>query len=388
MLTGLSIEVDAVQDSAAALQRLNSDSSSARAYDICLIDALMPEADGFTLAQQLTLLDQQPRTILMLSSADRATFTDRLREIHVDVVIDKPVLRAELITALFAARFGECDELPELPDVSRVTSSLHVLVVEDTPANQKVVSAILRRRGHRIQLANNGREAIERLYEQPFDVVLMDVQMPTVDGYQATAAIRQMEQNDRAHVPIIAMTAHAMRGDAERCLKSGMDAYLSKPIDAHRLVEVVEAFAANRPDRPDRRSIPTTDATAVGDVKDNAEIARRPQPCIVDFDAAIGRLDGSSELLAELIALFQEDVPQLLQRITTGLRANDALQVKLASHSIKGLAATFNAQQVVERTQRIESLATESQLDKVAPELDYLRDDLAQLFAALDEFRR
>jgi CheY-like chemotaxis protein len=121
---------------------------------------------------------------------------------------------------------------------------LRILVAEDTPANQKVVQAILGRRGHTVVIVENGREAVDRLQKTHFDVVLMDAQMPTMNGLQATAAIRHIADSDRARVPIIAMTAHAMREDRQRCLAAGIDDYLAKPIDATELIRIVELYGS------------------------------------------------------------------------------------------------------------------------------------------------
>ena len=125
--------------------------------------------------------------------------------------------------------------------------SLRVLLAEDTPANQKLVQYLLGRRGHTVQIVENGQDAVDLMRQQPYDLVLMDVQMPVMDGFQATSAIRRLEEPAKARIPIVAMTAHAMRGDQERCLDAGMDGYLAKPINGRELVDLVERLAAERP---------------------------------------------------------------------------------------------------------------------------------------------
>ena len=119
---------------------------------------------------------------------------------------------------------------------------MRILVAEDTPANQRLVTTILKKRGHHVRVAQNGAEALEIFQREPFDLILMDVQMPVLDGFEATSAVRARESTVRDRVPIVAMTAHAMRGDRERCLSAGMDAYVSKPIDVPKLIELIESL--------------------------------------------------------------------------------------------------------------------------------------------------
>jgi two-component system sensor histidine kinase/response regulator len=390
LLASLSLDADAVEGSSAALERLQTSAAAAFPYDICLVDALMPTADGFTLADRIASEPNRPRTVLMLSSADRATFADRIRTLALDAILDKPVTRQPLAEALLTASFGTSSEADGSMVSSPSAASLRVLVVEDTPANQKVMKAILYKRGHRVTLANNGREAIERLYERPFDVVLMDVQMPTVDGYQATSAIRQMEDSDRAQVPIIAMTAHAMQGDAERCLEVGMNGYLAKPIDARQLMEAIESIisppaamdGAAEIRRASNHSSPPSGYSMSEHLSSEPQSHEAP---VANFAAALARLDQNQRLLREMIGFFREDVPQLMEQLLAGLGNADASRVQRASHSIKGLGANFDAHQVVADAERIEQLATQGDLEGVASELDELRTSIARLMRAFDQ---
>jgi CheY-like chemotaxis protein len=211
----------------------------------------MPGIDGLALAEQI---QANPRTtcpiILMLSSADRQTFAKRYGQLQSAVILEKPISKHDLLHAVGEA-LGVIPALEATAPWAAGSSvaapairPLRVLLAEDTPANRKFVVKILQKRGHAVEIAHNGREATELVRQQRFDVVLMDVQMPIMDGFQATAAIRAHYPAGEPHLPIVALTAHAMRGDHERCLAAGMDAYIAKPIDSRKLVELVEGLAA------------------------------------------------------------------------------------------------------------------------------------------------
>ena len=378
MLRHMSIFTDSVHDGDAALKRLRLAAEAGAPYDIVLVDALMPGKDGFEFIEELNKDEQlAPTTVLMLSSTDRSTFNERAKRLQVDGFLDKPVSRRDLLEALRVAAFG-MDALSDTNAGAAVgPTPLNVLVAEDTPANQKVVFAILKKRGHNVSLANNGREAIDKVQTHPFDVVLMDVQMPTVDGYQATAVIRKLRESSVASIPIIAMTAHAMKGDAEKCIKVGMNDYISKPIESRRLVQLVEYWGGTK--GLNARSTSKEEATLL-DTPD------RSTANVADFEAALARLDGNRKLLVDMIGFFREDVPQLLESLDAGVSSGDATQIKRAAHSIKGLAAGFDAGRVVHHALRIEQFAVKETLDQIVHVLPDLRAGIAELEDAFTEF--
>ena len=196
--------------------------------------------------------------------------------------------------------------------------TLRLLLAEDNPVNQRLAVRLLEKQGHQVVVAGNGREALAALDGQPFDVVLMDVQMPEMDGFEATAAIRAREPAPAPHIPIIAMTAHAMKGDRERCLEAGMDGYVSKPIRPQELFEVLEGLvtADDRPSPPRR--------TAGGP-------ARRLRP-----GRGPGRVDGDAELLKELAGLFLGECPQRMAEIRQAIDQRDASRLHQAAHTLGG----------------------------------------------------
>jgi CheY-like chemotaxis protein len=218
-------------------------------FRLVLSDTHMPEMDGFALAEQI---DQDPKisgtVVIMLTSGDRPEDVALCEQRGIAAYLLKPVKQSELFDAIVLT-LGVTAEEEEPVTASMVLAPtilnpLQILLAEDSLVNQKLAVALLERRGHTVTVASNGREAIAALESRPFDLVLMDVQMPEMDGLEATAMIRAREKQTGVHVPIVAMTAHALKGDRERCLAAGMDDYVSKPIRVRELLETLERLLA------------------------------------------------------------------------------------------------------------------------------------------------
>jgi len=236
-----------------ALRVLREAFRSGACFPLVLTDANMPEIDGFALADQIK---QDPEigstVIMMLTSGDRPGEIARCEQLGIAAYLVKPIKQSELFDAVVAALgVNAVDEQaspsPAAAQPFERLPPLRILLAEDSVVNQKLAVALLEKYGHRVTVVSDGCEALSVLESQPFDLVLMDVQMPELDGYDATAAIRAREQETGRHVPIVAITAHAMKGDRERCLKAGMDAYVTKPIRAKQLFEAIAA-AIGSPD--------------------------------------------------------------------------------------------------------------------------------------------
>ncbi len=260
-----------------------------------------------------------------------------------------------------------------------------MLLAEDTPANQKVVTSILKKRGHQIDVANNGREAVDAIKRGEFDLVIMDVQMPTMDGFQATAVIRSLEHTDRPRLPIIAMTAHAMRGDRERCLAAGMDAYLAKPVDARKLIELVESFAPTAADADEKRRGGQPDGVDGASANQRQGVSPPDRP-VFDLEVSLARLDGDRELFANMAQFFAEDSPGLLDSVRGALQAGDAETAERAAHSLKGLAANFSAEDAVQSAFQVERAAKAGKLQSAAASLGQLEREVQRLRKALQPF--
>jgi signal transduction histidine kinase/CheY-like chemotaxis protein len=237
-----------VPSSEKALEELRRASNAGQPYRLVLLDAQMPEVDGFMLAESIKKSpDLAGATIMMLSSSGQSADVVRCRELGIAAYLTKPVKQSELfdvIAGLVSSTQQKGNQAKiELPQIDEFAEHHYkILLAEDNPVNQKLAVRLLERKGHNVVVANNGLEAVQAVKREYFDLILMDVQMPELNGYEATKAIREMEDTLGRHIPIIAMTAHAMKGDRERCLQEGMDSYISKPIATKELYRVIQEF--------------------------------------------------------------------------------------------------------------------------------------------------
>ncbi|HEX7780525.1 MAG TPA: response regulator, partial [Vicinamibacterales bacterium] len=269
----------------------------------------------------------------------------------VDVYLTKPVKHSDLLDAL-ATLFGgsvrrDRAETPPQPASSPV-KPLRILVAEDHPVNRKLVTTLLTKRGHTVESVDNGRSAVDAVAlagARPFDVVIMDVQMPTMSGLEASVAIREREQTTGEHLPIVALTAHAMQGDRERCLQAGMDSYLSKPIDVDRLIATVEAAGSGQ----------------------STQGAAAPSPgapdAIFDEQAALRHTGGDRKLLRKIVNLFRADAAASLKKIGGALSRRDPEALWTTAHALKGSLATIGAQAARRTTADIERLGRAGSFD-------------------------
>jgi len=235
-----------------ALRELCEASKAGEPYQLILTDMNMPEMDGFSLVQKIReKAEFSVATIMMLTSAGHRGDAERCKTLGVAAYLLKPVRQTELREAM-AQALGARKRDGVSPVITRFSlqearqpqpsAPLHILVAEDNAVNQRLVVRLLEKRGHRVKLAGNGREALAALEKEAFELVLMDVQMPEMDGFEATAAIREKEKSKGLHQAIIALTAHAMKGDREKCIEAGMDGYLTKPIRPEELDEVLKPY--------------------------------------------------------------------------------------------------------------------------------------------------
>jgi two-component system, sensor histidine kinase and response regulator len=249
MLNRWGMKPVAVGSGAAALQALESAKSAGHPFPLILLDGQMPEIDGFTLAERLKKdPDLVGATIMMLTSAGHLGDAARCRDLGISGYLVKPIREGDLFDAIC----NVLNEVPENKSVALVTrhtlrenqNRLRILLAEDNAVNQTLAVRLLEKRGYRVSVVGDGRAAIAALEQESFDLVLMDMQMPEMDGFEATAAIRTKEELSGGHVPIIAMTAHALKGDRERCLAGGMDGYIPKPIRTSELFSTIESVIA------------------------------------------------------------------------------------------------------------------------------------------------
>jgi len=251
MLSRWGMKPTGVEGGQAALKALEIAKSFGHPFALIVIDGQMPEMDGFALTERI---QKDPElvgaTIMMLTSTGHLGDAARCRQLGISAYLVKPIRQGELLDAICSV-LNKAPKKSSVPLVTRHTlreikNRLRVLLVEDNAVNQMLAVRLLEKRGYTVTVAVNGRDALAASEKESFDVILMDVQMPEMDGFQATAAIRAREKSTGSHIPIIAMTAHSLVGDQERCLAAGMDGYVSKPIRTHQLFSVIEGFFAKQ----------------------------------------------------------------------------------------------------------------------------------------------
>jgi CheY-like chemotaxis protein len=254
MLKHWEMVVTTVESGVLALAELSQARESGAAYRLILTDMHMPKMDGFALIEHIRRRPElSTATIMMLTSAGHRGDAARCKELGISAYLMKPIRQSELREAIARVLGAETPEgaIPlitrySLHDAREPGSSLKVLLAEDNAVNQRLAVRLLEKRGHRVVVAANGLEALAALKKESFELVFMDVQMPEMDGIEATVAIREEEKRSGEHVPVIALTAHAMKGDREKCLAAGMDGYLTKPIRPPELDEVLEEYVKSR----------------------------------------------------------------------------------------------------------------------------------------------
>jgi len=331
-------------------------------FPLILLDAQMPEMDGFTLAEQIFARPGlETATVMMLSSAGQRGDAARCRKLGISAYLTKPIRPSELLLAIGLALQGRVEpqgaHLVTRHSVRTSTSddgsALKILVAEDNPVNQQLAVRLLQKRGHTVVVAQDGVETLQALEQDRFDLVLMDVQMPRMGGLEATAKIRDREQGTGKRIPIVAMTARAMKGDREACLAAGMDGYVAKPISPQLLFDQIAALTTGR-----GKTVPVP-ALSVPDL--------------------LAGLDGDHLLLQELATIFLSDYPERLAAIRSAVEQRDAGALQAAAHSLKGSAANFGAPEAVSAAERLESMGRSGDLAGVKDAFTNLTVRMAQL---------
>ena len=360
----------AVDGGRAAVDALDAAARGGQPFGLVLLDANMPEFDGFDVAAEIARRPELARpTVMMLTSSGKYGDHHRCRELGIAAYLTKPVHGRDLFVAIGRA----LEARPALPAISSpkpagtrsAADRRRVLLVEDNVVNQRVAIGLLKRRGHTVVAVDNGREALHALEQDVFDVVLMDLQMPVMSGLDATALIRDRERATGGHVPIIAMTAHAMAGDRERCLASGMDGYLSKPVDPQLLFAAVEQQQAIA-----------------------AAASAEPSTVVFDMDGLLARAGGDRKLMAEIVRLFLEDYPARLAAIRAAIDAHDANALRVAAHGLKGAAGNLGAMAVYEATSALEQIGADGHLDAARGVWERLLSDVDAFVAEVTPFDR
>jgi signal transduction histidine kinase/CheY-like chemotaxis protein/HPt (histidine-containing phosphotransfer) domain-containing protein len=364
------------------LAELRRAADGGQPFELILLDADMPEMDGFALAERIrTQPGLAGATIMMLSSADRHGDIARCRALSISRYLVKPIKQSDLLDAILAALARPLSAMADAgrtrheathlgPAVTTPAHRCRILLAEDNAVNQKLAVVLLTRHGYEVVVASNGNQALAALKREPFDLVLMDLQMPELDGLETTRLIRAAEQGTGRHIPIVALTAHAMKGDRERCVAAGMDRYLAKPIRPVELIHVLQDLHLGAPQEQ---------AVASSDAAKTTEAGSAIGEKIVDREALLARVGHDLHLLKELVDLFLDEYPKLLSQIHAAIEGRDASPLRVAAHTLKGAVSNFSTRPAFEAALRLEKIAQLGDLDRAPAACTALEQDLARL---------
>ena len=361
----------AVSSGQAALEAIRHTESSGFPFRLAIIDSRMPEMDGFLLAERI--MENPLRTtaiIMMLGSGERGKIEQRPGK-DFDGLLLKPISQSELLASVLASlgHMSACS-VPNSGAIYRprtTVSGLRILLAEDNLVNQKVAVRMLEKMGHLPVIARNGQEALSMLASRIFDLVLMDVQMPEMDGLMATRTIRENEKQTGSHIPIFAMTAHAVTGDRERCLEAGMDAYISKPVSTQALAEAIGGFFAADPQA--RVSSTTPPLHALSSPWDRVR--------------ALERVDGDEPLLRELIQIFLEETPKQLALLQQAIETANPEHIERTAHSLKSELGYLGLPNAAEKAKDLEQMGHDHTLQGATDLFPAFQAEVATGMAAM-----
>jgi len=360
-----------VDSGAAGLEALRRARESGVPVDLVLLDLQMPDMDGLMVAEAIKADPALDCPIILLTSAGRHGDAARCRALGVSGYLTKPVMSEELIGAIRTVfgghAAGKDDTFVTRHSLQENRSRLRLLLAEDNPVNRGMIAHMLEKRGHFVQGVEDGHDVLQALEAHTFDLILMDVQMPSLDGFKTTAIIREKEQATGRHIPIIALTAHAMRGDRERCLAQGMDGYVTKPIQMGALLSAVEELVP-RPEPEAKGRLPIV-------LNGEPEMGEEP----IDRRLAMQLMEGDEVLFAEALRVCVMDFERQLARIAGAREKNDLLEVSRAAHRLKGGLSMIAALPASRAAARLELLAQNGEADGCAVAVKCLQAEYVRL---------
>lgn len=362
--------VVAAENGKAALQKMKEAEISGVGFRLVIVDSCMPEMSGFDLTQRIR---QDPTLagmkIMMLTSAGQRGDAARCRELGIEACLLKPISKSELLSAVTKVLQPGGVDPAQLspPPISREKSrQLRILVAEDNLVNQTVILHMLTNLGHVPTIAHNGKQAVVALQTGTFDLALMDVQMPEMDGLTATRRIREAEEKTGIHVPIVAMTAHAMKGDKESCLEAGMDGYLAKPVTRNEIEQMIANISSVQPE-PSKSS------------------AQSASEISVSWDPlrALEKMDGDEALLRELIQIFLQESPKQLDRLNEAIEGFDRKAMERAAHSLKGELKYLGLVEASQQASEFERMGREGDLKLATERFRTFRAEIRAVTSAM-----
>ncbi len=375
MLAAWGCAVSTASGAREGLDRLRAECARSVPFELLLLDAQMPGMDGFAMSRIVADDASCGRPLVVMLTSVARERQEEKGAVY-DAWLLKPIRRSVLKDALVRVLDPSAPAASPLPEPPRPPPGnrpgARVLLVEDTPMNVRLAEVMLSKCGCRVTTVEHGEHALTALEGATFDLVFMDVQMPVMDGFEATRRIRLRERSRGGHVPIVAMTAHAMGADRDRCIESGMDDYLSKPIGAAAVREMLEKWIPARSDAKADAAGPDHSPHSLG----SPERAAGPE---VDVAEALDRLDGDEDLLRETLEIFLECVPQMFQDLSSASSAADAQALGNAAHALKGVAANIGAERVRGLAERLERMGRDETLSDVPNLLAELDGHLGRL---------
>jgi len=392
MLRSWEMAPTTVDGGEAALAALAQSANDERPFRLAILDAMMPGMDGFELARRIREQPEWNRlTMVLLSSANFPNHNRQAQQAGFARSMTKPIKQSDLFNAITRLTgtvelSGETQDYDE----SAPVVPLKILLAEDGLVNQRVATDLLSQRGHHVTVAENGQVAVEAFAKESFDLILMDIHMPLMDGFEATTAIRGQEAASESHVPIIALTANAMKGDRERCLDAGMDGYLAKPIRAHDLYRVVEQSGATTELSADDKRRKLAETTASVDLEHDEsptlrKVTNEKEMPVIDPEIALQHVEGQEDILQEMVGIFFDESSDMLGKIDSGLAGGDAKLVERAAHTLKSSSAMFGAKRARAAAFELELCGKSGNLS-AAPELfEKLKREIEVLREAVDQ---
>ena len=378
ILVSLKFDATTVSSGLEAIDELERAQAEGKPYGLVLMDWMMPGMDGIETIQRIRADDKlvDTQTFIMVTAHKRDDLMQRAQDTQIEGVLIKPVSPSTLVDSILNAFGKDAMQRPrkkgrqdEYLAAAKAMRGAYLLLVEDNAVNQELALEILTAAGIRVDVANHGAEALEKVLQADYDGVLMDCQMPVMDGFDATRKIR--EDTRFAHLPILAMTANAMAGDKEKCIECGMNDHIAKPIDVDQLFITLGCWI--------RPKSPATQSGAGADIAKAAKDDEVPYIAGLETDKALRRVGGSIKLLRKLLHRFCENETDVISRIKTAIENNDANTATREAHTIKGLAGNIGAIKMAECAGVVEDMLRRGESDGLALVLDAMEQELATL---------
>ncbi len=381
ILGAWNMESETSEDGFDAINKILDSIEEGRLYDIILMDVQMPEMDGLEAAEKIRGIEAYKKVpIIMLSSSEDTKLRNKAEQLGISYYIIKPISRSRLFDAIVESVVKDKSikspkSIRHVKVIKKIDKELNILLAEDNPVNQRIGVSMLEKQGFKVTVANNGREAIELLEKDSFDLVLMDVQMPEMDGLEATKKIREK----KIDIPIIALTANAFEEDKRRCLEAGMDAYLSKPIKIEEFFNIVSDLfgkGENR-DEPPKES-KKQEAKKEGMIEDDAGQDE------IDMEKALDIVGGDKELLRELLEMFLKDCPEKIRGLEQAIRDKDDKVLSEVAHSLKGASGNLRLTKIYELCLALENKGKEKDMSDAPKMLNELKEHISKLRRMVD----